>query len=66
MVVIFTTQPQTCPCKQCVPIPLDIMVYRTGHVCYVVVINDQILSYPVTRQIKIQQTLVQKYVFMST
>ena len=33
--------------------------------CDNVVINAQVLSYQVRRQIKIQQTLVQKYVIMS-
>ena len=40
-----------CPC------PSTIMGWCTGNVCYVVVKYDQLLSYPVSRQIKIQQNM---------
>ena len=66
MAVIFTIPLQTWPWKQCVPVPLIIMGYRTGNVCYIVVINAQVLSYPVRRQINIQQTCVQQYDLMLT
>ena len=52
--------------EKCVPVPLNIMGYHTGNVCYVFVISDQVLSYPVRRQIKIQQTCAEQYVFMFT
>ena len=48
------------------PVPLNIMVYHTGNVCYAVVISSQVLSYPVRRQIKIQQTCVKQYDFVFT
>ena len=66
MAIIFKIPLQTCPCKQCVPVPMIIMGYRTGNVCNIVVINAQVLSYPVRRQIKIQQTYVQQYNLMLT
>ena len=37
--------------EKCVPAIINIMSYCTGNVCYVVVINDQVLSYPVSRKI---------------
>ena len=55
IVVIFTILLKTRPWKQYVPVPLNIMGYRTGNVCNVVMISDQILSYPFSRQIKIQR-----------
>ena len=42
------------------------MGYHTENVCYVVVKNSQVSSYPVRRQIKIQPTHFQQPVFMST
>ena len=59
MVVIFTILLKTWPWKQYDPVTLNIMGYCTGNMCYVVVINAQVLSYPFRRQIKIQQTCVQ-------
>ena len=50
--------------SKCVPVPLNIMVYRTDHECYVFVISVSVFYYPVTSQIKIQQTHVQQFVFM--
>ena len=40
-----------CPC------PSNIIGYNTENVCYDVVLNSQVLSYPVKIKIKIQQTL---------
>ena len=60
MVVLFTIPLQTCPWNQFVTVPLNIMGYRTGNVCYIVVMIYQLFSYPVRVQIKIQQTRVQK------
>ena len=62
MVVIFTIPLQTWPWQKCVPVPLNIMVYRTENVCYVDVISAQLFSYPFSSKIKIQQTCVQQYV----
>ena len=60
MVVIFKILLQTCIWKQYVPVPLNIMGYCTGNVCYVVVISYQVLSYPVRRHTNIQHTCVQQ------
>ena len=66
MVVTLTKQHNTWTLQQCFTVPPQIMRYRTGNVCYVVVINDQALSYPLRILVKIQKTRVQKYIFMST
>ena len=66
MVEIFTIPLQTWILQQCVPVTLNIMGYRTGNMCYVVVISAQVFSYPVRSQIKTQQTCVQKYYFIFT
>ena len=66
MVDIFTMQPQTFPWQQYVSFPLNIIVYITVNVCYVVVISAQVLSYPVKIQIKMQKTIVQQYLSLST
>ena len=42
------------------------MGYHTENVYYAVVINDQVQAYLAWRQINMQQTRVQKYVFIST
>ena len=47
MVVIFTIPLQTWQCQKYVPVLLNIIIYRTVSLCYVVVINSQVLSYPV-------------------
>ena len=65
MVVIFTTRPQTWPWLQGFPVAILIMGYCTGNVCYIVVINYQVLSYPFRSQIKIQQTRFQQFVFLN-
>ena len=46
--------------EKCVPIHINITIYRTVNVCYVVVISAQVLSYPFRIQLKIQQTRVQQ------
>ena len=33
MVVIFTIPLNTWPCKQCVPVPMNIIGYRTENMC---------------------------------
>ena len=66
MFAIFTIPLQTCTWKQCFPVHLKTIVYHTGNVCCIVVIRAQLLYYSVSRQIKIQQKIVQKYVFMFT
>ena len=63
---IFKIPLRTLPRKQFVPVPLNIMGYCTGIGCHVVVITTQVLSYPVKRQIRTQQTRVQQYIFMFT
>ena len=60
-----TTYHQTCPCQKISPVLLYIMRCLTGNVCYAVVINVQVFSYPVKRQIDIHQPNVQQYIFMS-
>ena len=50
----------TCPCTY------KRMVYCTVNVCYFVVISAQLLSYPVSRKIQIQQTCIQQYYFIFT
>ena len=60
MVVIFTIPLQTWPRKQCVPVILDIIGYRAGNMCYVVVIISQVFYYPFRRQRKIPQTSFQQ------
>ena len=55
MVAVFTIPLHTWSWQQCVPATLNSMVYHTGNVCDVVVICAHVLSYPVRRQIKIQQ-----------
>ena len=42
------------------------MEYLIGNVCYIVVISDQLLSYPVRRKKKIQRSRVQQYDFVNT
>ena len=49
MVVIFTIPVQTWTWQQYERLPLNIMGYRTGNVCYVIVISAQIFSYHVRR-----------------
>ena len=48
------------------PVPINIMVYRTGNVCYFVVISVKVLYCPFKKKQKIQQRRVQQYVFMLT
>ena len=62
-VALFIIMILTWLCQQYIPIPLNIMGYRNEMVCYIVVMSVQILSYPVRRQIKIQQTFFQQYIF---
>ena len=52
--------------QQYLPVPHNIMVYHNGKVYYAVVRNTQVLVYLVRRQTKIQQTLVQQYIYMFT
>ena len=59
-VVVFTISLQAWPRKKCVPVPLNIMDYPPGNVCYIILTSAKVLSYPVRRQIKIQQTRVQQ------
>ena len=67
MVGIYTTQHQKCPWKQCFPVLIYTMRCLTVNVYYVVVLNVQLLLlYPVKRQIEMQKTHVQQYIFMST
>ena len=56
----------TQPWKQCVPVLLYIMILLTRSMCYIVVINVQVFSYPFKRKIHVQQAHVQQYIFMST
>ena len=65
MGVIDTTQIQAWLCQHCVLVTLLTMYHRTGNVCYIVVTNPQLLSYPVRRKIKILPTCFQQSVFMS-
>ena len=37
--------------EKCVPVPLNTTGYHAENVCYIVVISDQVLSYPFRRQI---------------
>ena len=48
------------------PVPDNIMGYHSGNVYYTVVINSAVLVYLIRRQINMQQTNVQLYVFMFT
>ena len=66
MVVIFTILLQTWPCQQNFSVSLKLMVYCIVNLCYVVTISVPVLSYPVGRKTKIQQTRIQQYVFMVT
>ena len=66
MVVIFIIALQIWTWKQCYPLPLNIMGYRTENVCYAVLISTQVLSYLFRRQLKIQQTCVQQCNFTFT
>ena len=66
MDVIFTIMLQIGLWQKCVPVPNNIMVYHTGNVYHVVVRNAPILVYLIRRQINMQQTHVQQYVFMFT
>ena len=44
MVLIFTIPLKTWPCQKCVPVTLNTMAYRTRNLCYIFVINVQVLS----------------------
>ena len=50
----------TWSCKKYAAVTINIMGYHTGNVCYIVVINYQVLSYPPRIQKKIQKTRVQQ------
>ena len=51
--------------EKCVPVPMHIMDCHTANLCCYVVINSQIISCPVRRKIKIEQTHFQ-HVIVST
>ena len=66
MVGIYKTQNMTWLWKKCVTVIIFIMSYLTVNMCYFVVINDQVLSYPDKRQIEIHQKNYQKHALFST
>ena len=66
MDVIFTILLQIWLWQQCVPVPHKIMGYRIVNVYYAVVRNSPLLVYLIRIQIKMQQTRVQKSVFVFT
>ena len=66
MDVIFTIQPQIWLRQQCFTVPHNIMVHYTRNVYYAVVRNALILVYLIRRQINMQQTRLQKSVFVIT
>ena len=66
MDVIFTVLMQIWIWQKYVPIPHKNMRYHTENLYYAVVINALVLLYLIGRQINMQQTRLQQYVFMFT
>ena len=66
MVAIFRNTDEDVAIEKIVPVPLNIMGYHIGNVCYVFLISDQVLSYAGIRKINTQQTRVQQYNFLFT
>ena len=66
MVVISTKWHQPWLRQQCVPFHLLNMIFLTGNLCYIIVPNVQVLSYPVNNKTGMTQTHFQQKSLTST
>ena len=66
MVIMSTKQHPTFPCQNCVHVSLINMRLLIANVCFGVVTNVQVLSYPVNNQTRMKQACVPQYFFMYT